>query len=105
MTDRSPSLPHILQTARKKLDITQREAARRTGISAPHYNDLEHGKRTPGPITIPRIAATLGIHEDSLYFLCGRVPPDLLANALTLAELGSVMNHLRMVVRPTQQEE
>lgn len=42
------------------------ELARRTGLSAPYINQIEHGQREPGLRALKAIAGALGVNLDDL---------------------------------------
>lgn len=74
----------VIAEARKKAKLTQRELAARIKnedgrpISAPYLNDLEHNLRHPprGHL-LEEFAKQLDLDADLLYFLSGRMPPDI----------------------------
>lgn len=49
-----------LKELRKKAGLSSKETARKSGISYPHYNFIENGKRRPSVEVAKRIAAVLG---------------------------------------------
>lgn len=51
----------ILEAKRKQLDLTQREAAKKVGISRQYYNALETGKRKPSVTVAKKLAETFGV--------------------------------------------
>lgn len=52
---------------RKALDISQRELARRVGVSHTDINQIERKEREPGVYTALRIAATLNVSVEELF--------------------------------------
>lgn len=49
-----------LKAVRKGARLSSAEVAERSGISYPHYNFIENGKRRPSVKVAKRIAALLG---------------------------------------------
>lgn len=45
---------------RQKLEMTQKELAKKAGISQPQLAKLESGERSPSLITLAKIAASVG---------------------------------------------
>lgn len=74
---------HVSQ-ARRRLGLSQKVLAaslkREDGGSfSPQYlNDIEHDRRGPPPeLLVAQLSRTLQIDADYLYYLAGRIPPDL----------------------------
>ena len=70
--------------ARKGANLTQKELAIRIikeedgkAISPQYLNDIEHDRRNPPTALIGQFARELGVAEDVLYFLAGKMPSDL----------------------------
>ena len=71
--------------ARKGRQMLQKDVAARIlkqdgeAISAAYLNDIEHSRRhPPNGKVIQQLADMLDLDADYLFFLAGRVPPDLL---------------------------
>lgn len=56
----------LLRERRLAGGLQQAEVAERAGISAPYLNLIEHNRRNVTPAVMARLAATLGIEEQSL---------------------------------------
>lgn len=74
----------VLNEARKKAGLTQRELAARIKkedgepISAPYLHDLEHGNRNPpSSHLIKQMAKALEVDVDVLYYWAGVLPDDV----------------------------
>ena len=70
--------------ARKNRGVSQRELALQivkedgTPISPQYLNDIERDRRNPpGDHLLKQLAETLGLDEDYLYFLAGKLPSDM----------------------------
>ena len=73
-----------IRQARKVLSLTQKDTARRIGMSAQYLNDIERDRRAPPSDNfIEALADALVIQRDVLYFYAGRLPPDLLSGNAT----------------------
>jgi transcriptional regulator with XRE-family HTH domain len=46
---------------RKRLRLSQRQCAERSGFSQQYLNDLEHGRRNPTIVTVYELARSLGV--------------------------------------------
>jgi len=55
--------------ARRQLDLTQEELARRTRTSVPYIGYLETGKRHPSEKKVIKLAEVLGVDARELFFL------------------------------------
>ena len=55
--------------ARRMLDITQKELAKKTGVSAALIGHVERGTRIPSVETVYRICKALGLSADYLLGL------------------------------------
>ena len=65
-------------------------------MSASYLNDIERDRRNPPNARIIRqLSSTLGLDEDYLWFLVGRIPPDLLASSLDQASISQAVKTLR----------
>lgn len=72
-------IPERLALARKQLNLSKAEAARRIGLTAASYVRYEAGDRRPSPQVILSIAESLGT---SVAFLSGRtddISPDVIS--------------------------
>ena len=71
------SLGQALRARRQALGWTQRAVADRVGLSPQYLHDLELDRRGGSDPVLERLAATLGLSAEWLYYLAGRYPPDL----------------------------
>ncbi|MBF0578771.1 helix-turn-helix transcriptional regulator [Erysipelotrichaceae bacterium RD49] len=62
------SVVHAIQDTRERLQITQTELARRTGIDQGDISKLERGTRNPSLKLLKRLAHGLGM-ELKIYFI------------------------------------
>lgn len=91
----SPSLGKRLATYREALSLSQVEAARRMGISAPHLSRIEGGEYAPPEELCDRMADVLGMDRDWLKVLAGLVPSDVVVLAPGQEEVARAMRYLR----------
>ena len=62
----SESIGKAARAARKKLELTQEEAAERVGVSAEFYARIERGHALPSVQTMVKICAALAVSADDL---------------------------------------
>jgi transcriptional regulator with XRE-family HTH domain len=62
--DITVDIPAILVQARRRLALTQQQAANICGVSRPHWGNFEIGKRIPLPENVTAIAKYLKLTED-----------------------------------------
>jgi transcriptional regulator with XRE-family HTH domain len=80
--------------------MTQRALARQLGISPQYLNDIERGHRSPAhDALLSQVSQTLGIALDYLYFLVGKLPPDLREYDLSVHEAQDAYAQMRHVCR------
>jgi transcriptional regulator with XRE-family HTH domain len=78
-----PKLGDVLAEARKKLELSLREAAERvkkedgSSVSPQYLNDIEHGRRVPSSAVLDGLAKAFGLESDYLHWLAGALPPNL----------------------------
>ena len=85
MTTPTTTLGQAIIAARKKKGISQKDLAAAvqkedgTGAISPQYlNDIEHDRRSPtSDHLIREFAGALGVDEDYLFVLAGKIPEDL----------------------------
>jgi len=84
MAMRRESFGKVISDARKRLGLSQKEAAsslykEEGGTISPQYlNDIEHDRRNPpADHILQQLAKLLDINKDNLYFLAGQIPSDL----------------------------
>ncbi len=93
-------LGEVIAKKRKQLGWTQRDVAAKLGISFQYLCDIELGKRSPSDdYFLDMIAATLGLSQDYLYFLAGRLPPDIRQSDLGADTITEGFQALRTVLR------
>lgn len=68
MTEKLDSLQSRLKYARKKLNLTQYEVARRSGLKQPSYSVLEVNKNNAGSKFLPAIAKVLCVDVNWLLY-------------------------------------
>ncbi len=56
-----------LKELRKNAGLSSKETAQKSGISYPHYNFIENGKRRPSVDVAKRIAGVLGFEWTRFY--------------------------------------
>jgi len=90
---------------RKELGLSGREVvagirnADGKPISIPYLVDLEHDRRKPSDEVLVQMAKVLQVDSDILYFLAGRMPPDLNAKGLKADELAAAFKAFRREVK------
>lgn len=90
---------------RKELGLSGREVvagirnADGKPISIPYLVDLEHDRRKPSDEVLVQMAKVLQVDSDILYFLAGRMPPDLNAKGLKPDELAAAFKAFRREVK------
>ena len=60
---------YTLKTARDRLGLSQKEAAKRLGISDDVLSNYERGKTYPNVLMLKKIESVYGIKYDQLLFL------------------------------------
>lgn len=100
------SFGHAISSARKKLEMSQRELASKIRkedgetISAQYLNDIERDRRSPSSDHIVKqFAKVLGISADVLYWLAGRVPGDLVRGKATARQIDTFFTAFREMLR------
>ena len=90
METSTPSFGKAITSARKRMEMSQKELAARIlkedggPITQQYLNDIEHDRRNPSSDhLVKQFAAALEISEDWLYWLAGRVPADARGQAAT----------------------
>ena len=86
MTAVNNNLGRIIKQQRILAQMTLRELATRSGVSASHLGRVEMGERFPSAHVLQRIAGPLGFEEGELFALAGYLSPQLLTAAETMAE-------------------
>ena len=90
---------------RKELGLSGREVVARIKkpdgkpISIPYLVDLEHDRRKPSDEVLEQLAKALQVDSDILYFLAGRMPPDLHTKMLKEDELAAAFRAFRREVK------
>ena len=85
-TVNNKTLGRIIKQQRVLAQMTLRELATRSGVSASHLGRVEMGERFPSAHVLQRIAGPLGFDESELFALAGYLSPQPLTTAETTAE-------------------
>lgn len=85
MSDMSQiSLGNALQAARAELEYSQDYVAAQIGVTSQQIDELEHDRSAYlSDPAIESLARLLDLSQDHLYFLAGRLPPDIRGCAAT----------------------
>ena len=75
MTTASNEIGKTLKQRRLSLELTLRELAARSGISASHLARVERGERFPSGHILRKIAKPLNFDESLLMTIAGYLPP------------------------------
>jgi len=75
MTTASNEIGKTLKQQRLSLELTLRELAARSGISASHLARVERGERFPSGHILRKIAKPLDLDENLLMVIAGYLPP------------------------------
>ena len=75
MTTASSEIGKTLKQRRLSLELTLRELAARSGISASHLARVERGERFPSGHILRKIAKPLDLDESLLMTIAGYLPP------------------------------
>ena len=86
MTAVNNDLGRIIKQQRILAQMTLRELATRSGVSASHLGRVEMGERFPSAHILQKVAGPLGFEEGELFALAGYLSPQLLTAAETMAE-------------------
>lgn len=85
-----------IRQARESQKIAQKDLARDLCISAQYLGDIELDRRAPpDDAAIRDLARYLHYHPDELYFLAGRVPPDIMRHGLKSETICQAMRIFR----------
>ena len=99
------TLGKVVRETRKALGLTQRGLATRVrfehghSISATYLCLIEHDVYTPRVHIITQFARALGMNPDVLFYLAGRVPPDVCELDATNEQLDAAFEAFRRVLR------
>jgi len=85
MTTVNNNLGRIIKQQRILAQMTLRELATRSGVSASHLGRVEMGERFPSAHVLQRITGPLGFDESELFALAGYLSPQSLTAAETMA--------------------
>lgn len=98
-----------IATARKELGISQRELASRVvkedgvPISAQYLNDIERERRNaPGEHLLEQFAKELDLDIDYLFFLSGKLPPDMRNAGTSPKKVQEAFKAFRRTIRGKQ---
>ncbi|MBN4006094.1 helix-turn-helix transcriptional regulator [Nostoc sp. LPT] len=74
----SGTFGHIIRTARKEKELSQREMAKLIGVDYTYLSKLEndHAGYPPSEDVIHKLALHLNLNEEELRHLAGRITPD-----------------------------
>jgi transcriptional regulator with XRE-family HTH domain len=100
------SFGHAISSARKKLEMSQKELAGKIrkedgeAITPQYLNDIERDRRSPSSDHIVKqFAKVLGISADVLYWLAGRVPSDLARGKATPKQIDNFFTAFRKTLK------
>ena len=94
------TLGEVVRWERKQLLITQKECAELLGISEQYLCDIEAGRRTPSDeAMIQKLARTLRVHSDWLWFVVGKLPPDIVAHDVEHTDVLEAFHTMRLMLR------
>jgi transcriptional regulator with XRE-family HTH domain len=99
------TLGQFMVERRKELGLSGREVVAQVKksdgrpISIPYLVDLEHDRRKPSDEILELLAKVLQVDSDILYFLAGRMPPDLNTKNLKEDDLTSAFRAFRREVK------
>src|SRR5260370_6000919 len=99
------TLGKAVRERRKALGLTQRELATRVrfedghSISATYLCLIEHDVYTPRVHIITQFGRVLGMNPDVLFYLAGRVPPDVCELDATNQQLEAPFDASRRLLR------
>jgi|SRR5271166_592449 len=99
------TLGQFIVDRRKELGLRGREVvggirnADGKPISIAYLVDLEHDRRKPSDEVLIQMGKVLHIDSDLLYFLAGRMPPDLYTKSLKQDELEAPVTAFRREVK------
>src|SRR5580700_9631543 len=99
------TLGQFIVERRKELGLAGREVVAEVRnadgkpISIPYLVDLEHDRRKPSDEVLVQMAKVLQVDSDILYFLAGRMPPDLNPKGLGEKELAAAFKAFRREVK------
>lgn len=104
---KNPTLGGQVSQARRRLGLSQKSLAaivkREDGSSfSPQYlNDIEHDRRSPkSELLVEQLSHILQIDADYLYYLAGRIPPDLVRTGSSPAGVSRALTVLRKALHP-----
>ena len=95
------TLGQVIANRRRELGLSGREVVERIKkpdgkpISTPYLVDLEHDHRKPSDEVLEQLAKVLQVDSDILYFLAGRIPPDLHTKTLKEDEIAAAFKAFR----------
>lgn len=75
----------LVRQRREALGLSQKEAARRAGISREEWSGMENGRRGIGPVNAARFVAVLGGERDE--YLTRPLHPDIIELRREVADL------------------
>jgi transcriptional regulator with XRE-family HTH domain len=99
------TLGHFIAARRKDLGMTGNEVVAHVRnsegkpISIPYLVDLEHDRRKPSDEVLEQLAKVLKVDSDTLYFLAGRLPADLIAANIEQEHLEVAWRAFRKAVK------
>jgi transcriptional regulator with XRE-family HTH domain len=99
------TLGQFIAERRRELGMSGREVVARikkadgSPISIPYLVDLEHDRRKPSDEVLEQFAKVLQADSDIMYFLAGRIPPDLHTKSLKEDDLAAAFRAFRREVK------
>lgn len=73
----SDRLAKVVEDARSKAGLTQRDLAKRSGVSCGYLCRIENAQVRPSDRALRKLARALAADEDTLFAEAGRLPSDV----------------------------
>lgn len=106
MTTGAPTFGQTISKARKEKALSQKDLAAlifkeedNTAISPQYLNDIEHDRRNPSSDHLIRqFAKALGLQEDLLFVLAGKIPDDVRKRVKNADEAALAFTNFRKAI-------
>lgn len=96
-------LGEVIRWERREANLSQTELAERLGISKQYLCDIEAGARKPGDeeliAKLVEALPTRHINPDWLYFVIGKLPPDLVGIDVSATDVALAFHVFRRLVQ------